>query len=70
MSTTRAMRGLAGDLLADARLSPPAGAREIFGLHLGELLRPYLPPPREEQFPEAIERIKTSLGWRSPVSRR
>ncbi|MFD4245514.1 toxin-antitoxin system, toxin component [Streptomyces sp. NPDC058525] len=49
----------------------PAEIRaEIFGLHLGKLLRPYLPPPREEQFPEAIERIKTSLGWGSPVSRR
>ncbi|MEU9232299.1 toxin-antitoxin system, toxin component [Streptomyces subrutilus] len=49
----------------------PAEIRaEIFGLHLGKLLRPYLPPPREERFPEAIERIKTSLGWGSPVSRR
>ncbi|MEU9252199.1 toxin-antitoxin system, toxin component [Streptomyces sp. NPDC048270] len=49
----------------------PAEIRaEIFGLHLGKLLRPHLPPPREEQFPEAIERIKTSLGWGSPVSRR
>lgn len=49
----------------------PAEIRaEIFGLYLGKLLRPFLPPPREEQFPEAIERIKTSLGWGSPVSRR
>ncbi|WP_328928648.1 toxin-antitoxin system, toxin component [Streptomyces sp. NBC_00190] len=49
----------------------PAEIRaEIFGLHLGKLLKPYLPPPREEQFPEAIERIQTSLGWGRPASLR
>ncbi|MEU9300021.1 toxin-antitoxin system, toxin component [Streptomyces sp. NPDC048269] len=49
----------------------PAEIRaETFGLHLGKLLKPYLPPPREEQFPEAIERIKTSLGWGRPASLR
>ncbi|MGW6942295.1 toxin-antitoxin system, toxin component [Streptomyces xanthophaeus] len=56
---------------ARADQGDPAEIRaEMFGLHLGKLLRPYLPAPREEQFPEAIERIKTSLGWGSPVSRR
>lgn len=49
----------------------PARMRaETFGRHLGTLIRPYLPAPREERFPEAIERIKTSLGGGSPVSRR
>ncbi|MFJ1563861.1 toxin-antitoxin system, toxin component [Streptomyces erythrochromogenes] len=49
----------------------PAEIRaETFGLHLGTLLRSYLPSPREQQFPEAIERIKSSLGWGSPVPRR
>ncbi|MFD3694715.1 toxin-antitoxin system, toxin component [Streptomyces sp. NPDC058646] len=56
---------------ARADQGDPAEVRaETFGLHLGSLLRPYLPPPREEQFPEALERIKTSLGWGSAVSRR
>ncbi|MFE9931037.1 toxin-antitoxin system, toxin component [Streptomyces sp. NPDC005533] len=49
---------------ARADREDPAEIRaEIFGLYLGKLLKPYLPPPREEQVPEAIERIKTSLGW-------
>ncbi|MFD9406847.1 toxin-antitoxin system, toxin component [Streptomyces sp. NPDC059989] len=49
----------------------PAEIRaEIFGLHLGKLLKPYLPRPRAEQFPEAIERINTSLGWGRPASPR
>ncbi|MDX3537719.1 toxin-antitoxin system, toxin component [Streptomyces sp. MB09-01] len=49
---------------ARADREDPAEVRaEIFGLYLGKLLKPYLPPPREEQVPEAIERIKTSLGW-------
>ncbi|MEJ8641591.1 hypothetical protein WKI68_09080 [Streptomyces sp. MS1.HAVA.3] len=49
---------------ARADREDPAEIRaEIFGLYLGSLLKPYLPPPREQQFPEAIERIKTSLGW-------
>ncbi|MFD3804260.1 toxin-antitoxin system, toxin component [Streptomyces sp. NPDC058611] len=49
---------------ARADRGDPAEIRaEIFGLYLGKILKPYLPPPREEQFPEAIERIKTSLGW-------
>ncbi|MCX4696014.1 toxin-antitoxin system, toxin component [Streptomyces sp. NBC_01408] len=49
---------------ARADQEDPAEIRaEIFGLHLGKILKGYLPPPREEQFPEAIERIKTSLGW-------
>lgn len=43
---------------------------ETFGLHLGNALRSYLPSPREQQLPEAIERIKSSLGWGSPVPRR
>lgn len=68
---------LAGLLRSDAGLSTlvrqaatradredPAEIRaETFGLYLGKLLKPHLPPPREQQFPEAIERIKTSLGW-------
>ncbi|MFI1281848.1 toxin-antitoxin system, toxin component [Streptomyces sp. NPDC020858] len=49
---------------ARADREDPAEIRaETFGLYLGSLLKPYLPPPREQQFPEAIERIKTSLGW-------
>lgn len=49
---------------ARADREDPAEIRaEIFGLYPGSLLKPHLPPPREEQFPEAIERIKTSLGW-------
>ncbi|MFD9335422.1 toxin-antitoxin system, toxin component [Streptomyces sp. NPDC060028] len=51
---------------ARADREDPAEIRaETFGLHLGKLLKPYLPPPppREEQVPEAIERIKTSFGW-------
>ncbi|MFJ7269617.1 toxin-antitoxin system, toxin component [Streptomyces sp. NPDC099050] len=43
--------------------SDPAEIRaETFGLHLGKILKTFLPPPREEQVPEAIERIKTSFG--------
>lgn len=50
---------------ARADREDPAEVRaEIFGLYLGKTLKPYLPPPpREEHFPEAIERIKSSLGW-------
>ncbi|QES57531.1 toxin-antitoxin system, toxin component [Streptomyces venezuelae] len=50
----------------------PAEIRaETFGLHLGTALRSYLPSPREEQqLPEDIERIRSSLGWGSPVPRR
>ncbi|MGO4463589.1 toxin-antitoxin system, toxin component [Streptomyces sp. M-16] len=56
---------------ARADLGDPAEIRaETFGLHLGKLLRPYLQGPREERFPEAIERISTSLGWGSPTPRR
>uniref|UniRef100_A0AAU2JZY1 Toxin-antitoxin system, toxin component n=1 Tax=Streptomyces sp. NBC_00049 TaxID=2903617 RepID=A0AAU2JZY1_9ACTN len=56
---------------ARADQGDPAEIRaETFGLHLGSLLRPYLPSPREELLPEAIERIKSSLGWGRPVSRR
>ncbi|MEU7556493.1 toxin-antitoxin system, toxin component [Streptomyces sp. NPDC044571] len=36
---------------------------ETFGLYLGKILKTFLPAPCEEQFPEAIERIKTSFGW-------
>ncbi|MCX4806766.1 toxin-antitoxin system, toxin component [Streptomyces sp. NPDC058682] len=43
---------------------------ETFGLHLGNALRSYLPSPREQELPEDIERIKSSLGWGSPVPRR
>ncbi|MBT2482841.1 toxin-antitoxin system, toxin component [Streptomyces sp. ISL-94] len=52
------------------REDPAETRAEIFGLHLGKLLKPYLPPPRAEQFPEAIERINTSLGWGRPASPR
>ncbi|MFC9295388.1 toxin-antitoxin system, toxin component [Streptomyces sp. NPDC057011] len=56
---------------ARADREDPAEIRaEIFGLHLGKLLKPYLPPPRAEHFPEAIERINTSLGWGRPASPR
>lgn len=48
---------------ARADRSDPAEIRaETFGLYLGKILRTFLPPPREEQVPEAIERIKTSFG--------
>ncbi|MFJ3826613.1 toxin-antitoxin system, toxin component [Streptomyces sp. NPDC090046] len=56
---------------ARADQGDPAEIRaETFGLHLGNTLRSYLPSPREQQLPEAIERIKSSLGWGSPVPRR
>ncbi|MCX5193445.1 toxin-antitoxin system, toxin component [Streptomyces sp. NBC_00249] len=49
---------------ARADLGDPAEIRaETFGLHLGKILKTLLPPPRQERFPEEIERIKTSLGW-------
>jgi hypothetical protein len=49
---------------ARADREDPAEIRaETFGLHLGKLLKGFLPPPREERVPEEIERIKTSLGW-------
>ncbi|MEU5808554.1 MULTISPECIES: toxin-antitoxin system, toxin component [unclassified Streptomyces] len=49
---------------ARADREDPAEIRaETFGLHLGKILKTFLQPPRQEQFPEAIERIKTSLGW-------
>ncbi|MER5813530.1 toxin-antitoxin system, toxin component [Streptomyces sp. NPDC002033] len=55
---------------ARADQGDPAEIRaETFGLHLGMLLRPYLPARREERFPGALERINTSLGWGSPTSR-
>ncbi|MCX5381302.1 toxin-antitoxin system, toxin component [Streptomyces sp. NBC_00091] len=42
----------------------PAEIRaETFGLHLGKILKAFLPPPRQEPFSEEIERIKSSLGW-------
>ncbi|MER6313961.1 toxin-antitoxin system, toxin component [Streptomyces sp. NPDC001581] len=55
---------------ARADQGDPAEIRaETFGLHLGSILRSYLPSRREQQLPEAIERIKSSLGWGSPVPR-
>ncbi len=49
---------------ARADREDPAEIRaETFGLHLGKILKAFLQPPREEQFPEPIERIKSSLGW-------
>ncbi|MET9470299.1 toxin-antitoxin system, toxin component [Streptomyces sp. NPDC006544] len=68
---------LAGLLRSDRRLGSvvrqaaaradredPAEIRaETFGLHLGKILKAFLPPPREEQVPEAIERITSSFGW-------
>ncbi|MEU5146476.1 toxin-antitoxin system, toxin component [Streptomyces yangpuensis] len=55
---------------ARADQQDPAEIRaETFGLYLGTLLRTYLPSPRE-RFPAAIERIRSSLGWGSPVPRR
>ncbi|OKK22481.1 hypothetical protein AMK16_04990 [Streptomyces sp. CB00455] len=56
---------------ARAGRADPAGLRaELSRPHPDRLLTPYLPPPREERFPEAIERITTSLGRRRPASRR
>lgn len=49
---------------ARADREDPAEIRaETFGLHLGKILKAFLPPSREEQVPEAIERIKSSFGW-------
>ncbi|MET9610596.1 toxin-antitoxin system, toxin component [Streptomyces sp. NPDC006512] len=49
---------------ARADREDPAEIRaETFGLYLGMLLKAFLTPPRQEQFPEEIERINTSLGW-------
>lgn len=49
---------------ARADREDPAEIRaETFGLHLGKILKAFLPPPREEQVPEAIEPIKSSFGW-------
>lgn len=49
---------------ARADREDPAEVRaETFGLYLGKILKAYLPPPREEQVPEGVERIKTSFGW-------
>lgn len=49
---------------ARADREDPAEVRaETFGLYLGQILKAFLPGPREERSPEAIERIKTSLGW-------
>ncbi|MFF4319845.1 toxin-antitoxin system, toxin component [Streptomyces sp. NPDC001568] len=49
---------------ARADREDPAEIRaETFGLYLGMLLKAFLPPTRQEQFPEEIERINTSLGW-------
>lgn len=49
---------------ARADREDPAEIRaETFGLHLGKILQGFLPPPREERVPEAVERIKSSLGW-------
>ncbi|MFJ4777063.1 toxin-antitoxin system, toxin component [Streptomyces sp. NPDC088762] len=65
------LRAVIRQAAARADHEDPAETRaEIFGLHLGKLLKPYLPPPRAEQFPEAIERINTSLGWGRPASPR
>lgn len=65
------LSGVIRQAAARADHEDPAEIRaEIFGLHLGKLLRRYLPPPRAEQFPEAIERISTSLGWGRPASPR
>ncbi|MEU9039033.1 toxin-antitoxin system, toxin component [Streptomyces sp. NPDC048352] len=49
---------------ARADREDPAEIRaETFGLHLGKILKAFLPPPRQESVPEEIERIKSSLGW-------
>ncbi|MET9883099.1 toxin-antitoxin system, toxin component [Streptomyces sp. NPDC006430] len=49
---------------ARADREDPAEIRaETFGLYLGKILKAYLPTPCEERSPEAIERIKSSLGW-------
>ncbi|MEW1640100.1 toxin-antitoxin system, toxin component [Streptomyces sp. NPDC093801] len=49
---------------ARADSEDPAEVRaETFGLHLGTILRTYLPPPRQDPSPEGIDRIKSSLGW-------
>lgn len=50
---------------ARADREDPAEIRaETFGLHLGKILRAFLPPPpRQEAFPDGTERVKSSLGW-------
>ncbi|WP_159425600.1 hypothetical protein [Streptomyces sp. fd1-xmd] len=63
--------GVVRQAAARADQGDAAGIRaETFGPHLGTVLRPYPPSPRERQCPEAIERITSSLGWGSPVPRR
>ncbi|MFD0359795.1 toxin-antitoxin system, toxin component [Streptomyces sp. NPDC127110] len=49
---------------ARADREDPAEIRaETFGLHLGKVLRAFLPPPLQEPSPDGTERIKSSLGW-------
>ncbi|MFD9303789.1 toxin-antitoxin system, toxin component [Streptomyces sp. NPDC060048] len=64
LSSDRGLGSVVRQAAARADREDPAEVRaETFGLHLGKILKAFLPPPREEQVPEAIERIKSSFGW-------
>ncbi|MCX5127800.1 toxin-antitoxin system, toxin component [Streptomyces sp. NBC_00193] len=64
LSTDRGLGSVVRQAAARADREDPAEIRaETFGLHLGKILQAFLPPPREEQVPEAVERIKSSFGW-------
>ncbi|MBT2449020.1 toxin-antitoxin system, toxin component [Streptomyces sp. ISL-43] len=64
LGSERGLGSVVRQAAARADREDPAEVRaETFGLHLGKILKTFLPPPREEQVPEAIERIKSSFGW-------
>lgn len=64
LRSDRGLSSVVQQAAARADREDPAEIRaETFGLHLGKILKAFLPPPREEQVPEAIERIKSSFGW-------
>lgn len=64
LSSDQGLSSVVRQAAARADREDPAEIRaETFGLHLGKILQAFLPPPREEQVPEAVERIKSSFGW-------
>lgn len=64
LTSHRGLGSVVRQAAARADSEDPAEVRaETFGLHLGRILQASLPPPREEQVPEAVERIKNSFGW-------
>lgn len=64
LRTDSGLEAVVRQAAARADADDPAEVRaETFGLHLGTILRTYLPPPRQDPFPEDLERIRSSLGW-------